>query len=85
LESAVSSSGENELTDDDFIRREEPDTLEELRQYIRQRLRQGVPQREIADELTTQGLDPTSPRMPWLSGLRRVTTAGPITIRAASL
>jgi hypothetical protein len=55
----MSSPDEHELTDDDFIPRNEADPVETLRQYIRQRLRSGATQREVEDELTKQGLDPT--------------------------
>jgi hypothetical protein len=54
----MGSPGDDELTDEDFIPRNEPDPIEELRRYIRQRLGQGATQREVEDELSAQGLDP---------------------------
>jgi len=55
----MASSNEPEWTDEDFIARDQPDPIETLRQYIRQRLRQGATQPELEDELTRQGLDST--------------------------
>lgn len=54
----MAAPDEPELNDEDFVPRDDPHPVEELRRYIRQRLAGGATQREVEDELTRQGLDP---------------------------
>jgi hypothetical protein len=60
----MSADGDYEWTDEDFVPRDdlgkgEDDPVEQLREYVRRRLKEGATQAEVENELVSGGLDPT--------------------------